>query len=65
MDTFVSDVREMRKAQKAYFKSKLHSDLIRAKELERKVDQALAEMEAGPQKEDPDQQMGLFPGELR
>ena len=40
---FVNTVREMRTAQKDYFKNRLRTDLIRSKELERAVDKALAE----------------------
>lgn len=40
---FVKVVSEMRTAQKAYFKSRLQSDLIKSKELERAVDTAIRE----------------------
>lgn len=40
---FTKAVKEMRDAQKAYFKLRLRSDLIKSKELEQKVDRALAE----------------------
>lgn len=65
MDDFTTIVREMRQAQKAYFKSRLHSDLVKCKDLERRVDQALAEMEAKPEQGGVEKQIGLFPGELR
>lgn len=38
---FTRTVKEMRDAQKSYFKDRLRSDLIRSKELEAKVDKAL------------------------
>lgn len=40
---FTRMVKEMRDAQKKYFKSRLRSDLIASKELEKRVDQALAD----------------------
>jgi len=40
---FLRTVRDMRDAQKKYFKSRLRSDLIASKELEKQVDQALAD----------------------
>lgn len=40
---FIKAVREMRDGQKAYFKSRLRSDLIRSKELEKRVDDAISE----------------------
>lgn len=40
---FTRTVRDMREAQKAYFKNRLRSDLIRSKELEAQVDSALKE----------------------
>ena len=40
---FNRTVKEMRQAQKDYFKHRLQSDLIKSKELERKVDKALEE----------------------
>jgi hypothetical protein len=40
---FVTKVREMRQAQKDYFKNRLKSDLVKSKSLEREVDQALEE----------------------
>lgn len=38
---FVRAVRDMREAQRAYFKNRLRTDLIRSKELETLVDKAL------------------------
>ena len=43
IEQFVSKVREMRKAQKDYFKGRMTGDLMLAKRLEREVDEALAE----------------------
>jgi len=40
---FVKTVKEMRDAQKAYFKSRLRTDLIHSKELEKRVDDAISE----------------------
>lgn len=40
---FTRVVKEMRDAQKAYFKNRLREDLVRSKELERRVDQAISE----------------------
>jgi hypothetical protein len=40
-------VREMRAAQKAYFKARARADLEASKVLERKVDKALTERAAG------------------
>lgn len=40
---FVNVVRKMRSAQRAYFKSRLQSDLVAAKQLEATVDKALAD----------------------
>lgn len=40
--TLADDVRAMREAQKAYFKTRSHDDLRRAKNLERKVDLTLS-----------------------
>lgn len=39
---FIKTVGEMRAAQKAYFKNRLSKDLIRSKDLERRVDSAVA-----------------------
>ena len=41
---FVSIVKEMREAQKAYFKVRTKGALIHAKELERKVDKFLIQL---------------------
>ena len=38
---FTRTVKEMRDAQKRYFKSRLRSDLIASKELEKRVDDAI------------------------
>lgn len=40
--TLADDVRAMREAQKAYFRTRSHDDLRRAKNLERKVDLTLS-----------------------
>lgn len=40
---FVMKVREMRAAQKTYFKTRLQGDLIKSKQLEAEVDKALKE----------------------
>lgn len=40
---FIKIVKEMRATQKSYFKDRQRSDLIRSKELEHKVDKAIAE----------------------
>lgn len=40
---FVNKVRELRQAQKQYFKTRLNGDLVKAKQLEAEVDKALAE----------------------
>lgn len=40
---FTRLVEEMREAQKAWFKNRLRGDLIRSKDLERRVDKALAD----------------------
>ncbi len=40
---FTRLVKEMREAQKAWFKNRLRGDLIRSKDLERRVDKALAD----------------------
>lgn len=42
---FLKTVKEMRNAQKAYFKIKGFSELNKAKSLERKVDALIAEIE--------------------
>lgn len=44
---FRSVVNEMRVAQKTYFKTRASDDLLRSKELERRVDKALAEYDQG------------------
>lgn len=38
---FTRTVKEMRDVQKAYFKNRLREDLVRSKELKKKVDKAL------------------------
>ncbi len=56
-------VREMMDAQQAYFKSRLQSDLLKAKDLEKRVAKELA---AGPDARtlvdspEPDEQYSLF-----
>jgi hypothetical protein len=50
-------VREMRKAQKDYFRNRLQSDLYKCKDLERRVDQ---ELSAGPEKPAGPVQESLF-----
>ena len=40
---FVNKVRDMRAAQKAYFKKRLQGDLITSKQMEAEVDKALKE----------------------
>ena len=45
--TLADDVRAMREAQKAYFKTRSHDDLRRAKNLERKVDLTLSTIALG------------------
>ena len=40
---FVEKVRELRTAQKAFFKNRLKSDLARSKQLEVEIDKALAD----------------------
>lgn len=54
---FTKAVAEMRTAQKLYFKSRMRSDLIKAKELEKQVDQALKE---GIVKDEPAEQGRLL-----
>lgn len=44
MDEFVKTVREMRNAQKEYFKTRDKEVLAKSKELERKVDRMLSSM---------------------
>ena len=56
MEDFVSLVREMRTAQKAWFLNKQSSDLTRAKRLEKEVDEAVVHITDGGQPEE----KGLF-----
>ncbi len=50
-------VREMRTAQKEYFRTRAHSALVRSKDLERRVDEYLAR---GDQYLKQQQQLSLF-----
>jgi len=63
---FVDKVREMRQAQKTYFKTRLQGDLIKSKQLESIVDKALAEgvtIYETHTLEEEAQQLGLLDGE--
>ena len=66
IEQFIELVRQLRAAQKAYFKDRKQSDLIEARKLEREVDQALADGVIVPILEEMDGepaeglQMGLF-----
>lgn len=48
MTEFETLVKEMRKAQNAFFRTHDYSALDRSKELERQVDKYLADLETGP-----------------
>jgi hypothetical protein len=59
-EAFVILVDLMRNAQRAYFKSRYQKDLIRSKQLERQVDQALEKGISFPSEPDEDTQIGMF-----
>lgn len=40
---FIEKVRELRTAQKSFFKNRLKGDLVRSKQLEAEIDKALAD----------------------
>lgn len=54
---FFNPVKEMRAAQKEYFRTRTHSTLVRSKDLERRVDNELAR---GDQYMKQQQQPSLF-----
>lgn len=55
---FFNLVKEMRQAQKEYFRTRAHSALVKSKDLERRVDNELAR---GDQYLKQQQQPSLFP----
>ena len=58
---FADMVQKMREAQKSYFRTRLQRDLALSKELEKKVDDALAERAEARRPRQPE----LFEGETK
>lgn len=63
MDEFIKLCKEMRDAQKAFFKSRLPGDVARAKDFEKRLDKAIEEgvtFDISAPDEPTEKQIGLF-----
>lgn len=59
VDLFIGCVRQMRSAQKQYFKTKDYASLLEAKKQEAEVDRQLRELDADKEREQPGFDFGV------